>query len=215
MQQAGRVNLMKKQQGATLIVSLIILAVITILGVASMRSSNLELKMAASARDRAVAFQSAESALGQVEALINTNFTIANVLPGCPGSNCFRPNCNNGLCFSGDLAGAVNRDDCRLAGSDGKAVQKWQDQGLWDDVNTHQKVQVLTNSSADEDGNYSPVDVRYMIEFLCFVPRNDKAIDDGENSRNNGVPLYRITVRAEGDAGRSAVMLQSVYRARQ
>src|SRR5690606_24054362 len=98
---------------------LIILAVVTLLGVASMRASNLELRMAASARDRAVAFQAAESALARVEREVITQYSISNVLPGCTGTECFNPDCNYGLCFTGDLEGAVYRDDCRLVSVDG------------------------------------------------------------------------------------------------
>ncbi len=196
------------QDGATLIVSLVILAVITILGVASMRTANLELKMASSARDRAVAFQAAESALNSAEALLRTNpFTIDQLLQS------FKKDCTGGLCFSGDLQGATNKDDCRLANTANETEQIWRDSDIWDSPTTHRVIQVLTNSTENDDGEYEPVPVRYIYEFLCFVPRDDKAVDDGENNRNDGVPLYRITVRAEGDAGRSAVMLQSVYRA--
>ncbi|HSX84617.1 MAG TPA: PilX N-terminal domain-containing pilus assembly protein [Cellvibrio sp.] len=206
-------KLKKDQVGATLIVSLVILAVITILGVASMRASNLELRMAASARDRAVAFQAAESALGRVESFIDGNLTIENVLPSCTTNNCFSANCNNGLCFTGDLQGAVNQDDCRLTSATGELKQPWKQEDNWADTSLHRTMSVLS-PGLDESGDFKQIDVRYMIEFLCFVPRDEKAIDDGENSRNNGVPLYRVTVRASGDAGRSAVALQSVYRAR-
>jgi Tfp pilus assembly protein PilX len=195
------------QRGATLIVSLVILAVITILGVASMRASNLELRMAASARDRAVAFQAAESALARVEREEIPRFSISNVLPGCSETECFNPDCNNGLCFTGDLDGAVYRDDCRLADASGEVGQPWKITNYWNTASSH-RIMEVKSSKPDE-----LVDVKYMIEFLCFVPSSADAIDDGENSRNSGVPLYRITVRAEGEARRSAVVLQSVYRA--
>lgn len=207
-------KLNKYQTGATLIVSLVILAVITILGMASMRASNLELRMAASARDRAVAFQAAESALGRVEAFINTNLTADNILPSCTGNNCFSENCNNGLCFTGDLQNVANQDECSLTNATtGELEQPWKKEGNWSNASFHRTMSVLS-PSLDDSGDFRQVNVRYMIEFLCFVPRDEKAIDDGKNSRNNGVPLYRVTVRANGDAGRSAVVLQSVYRAR-
>jgi Tfp pilus assembly protein PilX len=197
------------QHGATLIVSLVILAVITILGVASMRASNLELRMAASARDRAVAFQAAESALARVEREIIPQFSITSVLPGCSAAECFNPDCDNGLCFTGDMEGA-NRDECSLANINGEVGQPWKITNYWDNAGRH-KVMRVTSSRPTESGD-DFVEVKYMIEFLCFVPASEDAIDDGENSRNSGVQLYRITVRAEGEARRSAVVLQSVYR---
>lgn len=205
----------RHQCGATLIVSLIILAVITILGVASMRASNLELRMAASARDRAVAFQAAESALTRVEREVIPQYSISNVLPGCSETECFTSECSNGLCFSGDLDGAVYRDDCRLADQSGEVGQSWKVTDYWDDAGFHKKMSITSSKPNESGSGYELVDVRYMIEFLCFVPASADAVDDGENSRNSGVPLYRITVRAEGEARRSAVVLQSVYRAAQ
>lgn len=213
------------QRGATLIVSLVILAVITILGVASMRSSNLELKMAASARDRAVALQAAESALTSVERMLAGQvFPMSSFMPTCGGANannCFTPACTGGFCFSGDLDGAVFRDECSLANiEDGQLVvrQHWRNEGLWNldgdprDDGFPGVVEVLP-ASTDDEGNRTPRDVRFMVEFLCFVPRSGEAISDPEHSRNSGVPLFQITVRAEGEAGRSTVMLQSVFRA--
>ncbi len=52
-----------KQQGAALIVSLIILLVLTILGVQGMQTTTLEEKMAGNFRDKKMAFEAAEAAL--------------------------------------------------------------------------------------------------------------------------------------------------------
>lgn len=53
----------KSQAGAILFISLIILLVMTIIGIAAMNSVTLEGKMANNARNQKIAFQSAESAL--------------------------------------------------------------------------------------------------------------------------------------------------------
>lgn len=210
------------QRGATLIVSLVILAVITIIGLASMRSSNLELRMAASARDRAVAFQAAESALAQVEAMLaQQTFPVTSFTPGCNDPICFTPTCQNGFCFSGDFSNAITRDECSLANptAGAQVTQHWQNDVLWnldgnpDSADVPGFVEVLTNSATDEDDNFTPMDVRFMVEFMCFVPKDEDAITDEQHSRNSGVPLFQVTVRADGEAGRSTVMLQSVFRA--
>jgi len=57
----------KNQRGATLMISLMILLVMTLIGVTSMGTSNLEEKMAGNDRDLNLAFQSAEAALRQAE----------------------------------------------------------------------------------------------------------------------------------------------------
>ena len=57
----------KNQKGATLIVALVILTIVTLLGVAGMRGTALEMKMIAGARDKALAFEAVEETLAIVE----------------------------------------------------------------------------------------------------------------------------------------------------
>lgn len=54
---------LKKQVGAVLATSLIMLLLLTLIGVSAMQTTSLEEKMAGNMRDRNVAFQAAESAL--------------------------------------------------------------------------------------------------------------------------------------------------------
>ncbi|WP_126456349.1 pilus assembly PilX family protein [Sulfuriflexus mobilis] len=61
-----------QQQGAVLIISMIILLLLTILGVTSMQGTNLEERMAGNMRDRHVAFESAEAAIADAEAFLDT-----------------------------------------------------------------------------------------------------------------------------------------------
>jgi len=56
-----------KQQGAALIVSLIMLLIMTLLGISSMNSTTMEEKMSGNTRDRMLAFQAAEAALKDAE----------------------------------------------------------------------------------------------------------------------------------------------------
>jgi len=60
----------QKQEGAVLVVTLMILLVITLLTVSNMRGSILEEKMAGNTNDRNVAFQAAESALREGEVFL-------------------------------------------------------------------------------------------------------------------------------------------------
>ncbi len=52
-----------RQRGAVLVITLIMLLVLTILGITAMQTTTMQEKMAGNARDRDLAFQSAESAL--------------------------------------------------------------------------------------------------------------------------------------------------------
>lgn len=70
----------KSQQGAALIVSLVILLVLTIIGVQSMESSVMEERMAGNYRDKRMAFEAAEAALraGEIFLTIQTTRPVAN-----------------------------------------------------------------------------------------------------------------------------------------
>lgn len=200
-------QIIKKQNGATLVVSLVILVVVTVLGLASMRSSNLELKMSASARDRSVAFQNAESALRKLESDLKAPGTAkrnSQLVSSCSGEGCFEESCSSGLCFSGEYNIGMKESQCQVAKQDKEIQQMWKEPALW---NNSQKV-LIPNSAGGTNTNK----VQYLIEFLCFVPDPNTQAGSGTGDEPM-LPLYRITVRAEGEAKRSSVVLQSVYRA--
>lgn len=73
-------SIIKNQSGAVLIVGLVLLLILTIIGLASIRGSDLQERMAGNMRDRNVAFQSAEAALRRGEATLN-----AALLPSFSG----------------------------------------------------------------------------------------------------------------------------------
>jgi type IV pilus assembly protein PilX len=66
------------QNGAVLIVALIMLLVLTILGVAALQGSNMEERMAGNMHDRNLAFQAAETGLLDAENFIENLVTTGN-----------------------------------------------------------------------------------------------------------------------------------------
>ena len=62
----------RRERGAVLAVTLMILLVVTLLTVSNMRGSILEEKMAGNTSDRNVAFQTAESALREAEVYLES-----------------------------------------------------------------------------------------------------------------------------------------------
>ena len=83
------------QRGATLIVALLFLILITILGISSVSSITLEEKMAGNSRDQQIAFQAAESALRDAEIDLETGIggggaprvlTVAAFATACTGT---------------------------------------------------------------------------------------------------------------------------------
>ena len=74
-QKRAPANLMHKQRGMTLIVGLIMVLLMTLVGMAAIRGSNMQELMAGNMRDRNLAFQAAEAALRDGEDLL-TDATI-------------------------------------------------------------------------------------------------------------------------------------------
>ena len=199
-------NALKKQGGATLVISLIILAIVTLMGVSSMQSSNTELKVAASMRDRGVAFEAAEAALLIVEEELATNPPRTEALYStCSGAGCYNATCDGGLCFDGSYLSGDTEYECQVAdGADTtQRVEYWSDSTLnvWGNGAKHQTVSV--------DSITTPV--KYIVEFLCFVAKDADTVFD-ETEQDNGAPLYRITALAQGNGNRASVALQSTYK---
>lgn len=80
----------KREQGAVLIVSLVMLLVMTMIGLAGMEVTDLEERMAGNMRDRNIAFQAAEAALNDAEDYLEGT----TLLPA----------------FNGSVAGLYSRD---------------------------------------------------------------------------------------------------------
>jgi type IV pilus assembly protein PilX len=68
------------QQGAVLVVSLIILVAVTLLGITSMKQASTEQAMAGNLRESTIAFQAAEVGLASAEALLATGSQPDNII---------------------------------------------------------------------------------------------------------------------------------------
>jgi type IV pilus assembly protein PilX len=197
------------QRGAALVVSLLLLAVVTVIGVSGMQHASSELKLAGSTQDRARAFAAAEAALTQVERAL----ALSPPDPGklynlCVGSGCFNATCAGGLCFGGKYKNGDTEWDCTVVdpAATSERVTYWSDATLnvWGDTSKHQTLAV----------DQLDTDVKYIIEFLCYVQRDASTTFSAATAaeKNNGAPLFRITAFAQGDALRGRVMLQSTYK---
>lgn len=71
-----------QQQGISLLIVLILLLVMSILGIAVLRSSAMQERMAANLYDRSIAFQTAEAALRQVQFAVLGNTAIEGLQYG-------------------------------------------------------------------------------------------------------------------------------------
>lgn len=171
----------KKQSGAVLAISLIMLLLLTLIGTTGMSVTSLEEKMAGNMRDRNLAFQAAESALVAGEkAVANPDLDPTYAKYKNP------PNCLDGYYWPLDK-------DC-----DGtkETTAVWDNSATWTTDGKFVKF--------DNDDNAGTIDLtalsdhpRYIIEYM------------GPCAASCG-KRYRITARATGGSINSIVMVQSI-----
>lgn len=188
------------QSGAVLVVALILLLVLTFIGVSTMESTGMEMKMANQNRERLIAMQAAEAGLREAETYIEDVGFSEDELTGssCTGANqrCFKADCSDGgYCFNG-----TNADDPLNCALDPLSTPVWENATLnvWKTAGRHQAL---------PEGNLE-ARVQYVVEFLCFIPNTTS----GSLAAGDGVPLFRITSLATTRTGKSRVMLQSTYK---
>jgi type IV pilus assembly protein PilX len=75
-----------RQNGAALIIGLVLLMVLTVLAISAMRTATLDLTMAGNAQFRENAFQLAESGIQSTLRNIETSAIDLTVIPDCPGA---------------------------------------------------------------------------------------------------------------------------------
>lgn len=85
----------KHQVGASLIVSLMLLVVLTLLGLSSMQSTIMQERMSNNVRDKSVAFQATESAVRTAEAWVRNQDPNRLNSQTCAGSPCNIVDLNN------------------------------------------------------------------------------------------------------------------------
>jgi type IV pilus assembly protein PilX len=83
-----RNNAKRNQRGASLLIVLLLLLVMTLLGLASLRSTLMEEKMASNQLDRSYSFQSAESALRTAENIVLGGTATFPTSGGCVNGFC-------------------------------------------------------------------------------------------------------------------------------
>ncbi|WP_068174284.1 pilus assembly PilX family protein [Hydrogenophaga taeniospiralis] len=178
----------KRERGAVLIISLILLVLITLIGVASLRNVVLEAKMSSNYYDRSLAFQSAEAGLragekiakDQAEATPKHTQALALTVPTDASQ------CNASTACSGGLCSAPG-PYC---------------EGRWTMTDA-----TWTNATAVTLNAQAGSSPQYFVEFLG----NAFPCDPSTPTVNATCARYRITARSQSGTGRAAVMLQSVY----
>ena len=178
------------QSGASLIVVLILLLIMTLLGLAVLRTTLLDERMSANLYDRSLSFQSAETALREAEAAIQqAHLGNASIVFNCSAAGV--------LCPSIPVNSLTGTACCTGSG-----------QYCWTNATTN--IQTF-NASAGAP--------QYYIEYMGqYTNEDDLELGSSANAAQygggGGVPLqhfYRITGRSQDPSAsdRSVVVLQS------
>lgn len=150
-----------RQRGATLVVVLILLLMMTLLGLASLRSTVLEERMTSNLLDRSLSFQVAEAGLREAEAAVNLN-------PAFPGAGCDA----QGLCASPNPL----------------AIDRWLDPGFnaWRTASVSDPYTAAPRYIAEDMGegpNWRDCDRLSPIHPLCLSPRYRVTVLSQQNGR--------------------------------
>jgi type IV pilus assembly protein PilX len=177
----------RRQRGVALVVSLILLLVATIIGLAASRGTLLQERMSANSFDRSLAFQRSESALRAAEGAITANYLIT--------------------ALGGDDCSAVG---CVLVPTDtwsGGTNATWKDVATAYDINDANTpgipqyyIQYMGQGSADDENG-----TKQNAEFGNY----------GAATTPGNVAYYRVTGRSSNPnvlGGRSIVVLQTTLK---
>ncbi|WP_172807366.1 pilus assembly PilX family protein [Endozoicomonas ascidiicola] len=175
-------------RGSALIYTMVFMTIMIIIGLGSVNFSSLEQRTAGSFRVQQQAFVAAESILLEAELCVKDE-TRCSDLP------LFDGNCTNGLCFSG-----TERNSTVLCESG--VTSPWEQGDVWRDSSRY--------INATSVG--STVTGRYIVEFMCYVPKNPFGVTPDPTKAAEWSRLYRITALSVMDSDGARVMLQSTYK---
>ncbi len=193
----------EQQRGIALIVVLIMVLLVTMLGIAGVRTLVMQERMSANSLDRTLAMQSAERVLRNAEAIAQAQAASSPVNPGfptrVPATTCASPSVSDGSpCNAAGLC-AQPSPGC---------LDRWLDTGVtWKTVSS-QAPASAASAAYDTDATLSAgLNQQYLIEYLG----NNFACTATKSAAFN-CKLYRITVRTlTPNTDRALVMLQSTF----
>lgn len=193
-----------RQRGATLLIALVMLVVMTLLGLASIRSTSMQERMGANLYDRSLAFQAVESALREAEARITINTAVTNSAGlYCP-PNGVPPSC----AAPGPSATESATESETPSASTTTYIERWKDPATtwasattwWGSVDDDMKARLGGTSRQPQ----------YIIEYMGMSEDGTGCGQRGDTSCRG--PRYRVTARMPPVDGLPNVILQTNYR---
>lgn len=185
----------RRQGGASLIIGLLVLIILTFLGLAAMQSSVLQERMTGNLQDHTLAREAAEAALRNAEAEIFRGDRIS-------GATGFASDCNatsptlRGLCTPASAGSPVWEDSTIVDWSDSASPQPYMLYGSVVSATTWPNVATQP---------------RYIIEVMPNL--RDRSLGaPSYNENGSNMYQYRITAVGYGASATTRVTLQSIYR---
>jgi len=181
------------QKGSVLLVTLVMLVVMTLVGLAGIEVTGLEEKMVLNMRDRQVAFEAAEAAMAQLDDFFN-------------GTQ--------------DIVSGVTLNDLRDVKSTGDA-QGFYGIGQADTCNTTSAVTSIAEKDWSSGCNIaftsnSQKAFKHLSEVPTFifeeVLSDDRYQSEGLGTVSDKDKYYRVTVKAKGLTDASEVRIQTIYK---
>ncbi len=179
----------QKQQGAALLVALIMLLLITLLATASLRDSTLQNRLSGGVAERQHAANAAESALREGERRLQA---LANTGVSTLGSG----DCSTSI---GSLAARVS--NLCVLGSDRFAKSSVAGTDWWT-ANTY-----ATDYKGSDGAASFATTPRWNAAYIGTSTTDLETLQQGK-----GTYYYRVSAAAEADGKRFSVVRQSVYR---
>lgn len=188
----------KQQQGAALIVGLIVLLLMTIMGLSAMQGTSLQEKMSGNLRDTTLAFNASEAALRYAEEGLIATLDDAD----------------KGKLFSNCSSG------CQIVDSDGNTDANT---ALQNGAPSWDAAAIAYGSLKDGSGNNISLPSgselnsstlvvnppKVMVEYIRF--KKDALDTGGGTTEDKGIVLYRTTAKAQGGSTNAEVILQTIY----
>ena len=188
--------MMIKQHGSVLLVTMVMLVVMTLVGLAGIEVTGLEEKMVLNMRDRQAAFEAAEVALKQAEEYVEKDLMDGSIKGGEDATG-----------LSG-FYDANEADGCNQSSTTASLAEK-----SWEDGCVASLSDNTVFSEAQRKAYKRLVsEPSFIIEKLIDTNTSvNPSLSLGE-VKKGGTVYYRITVKAQGLTTASEVRLQTVYR---
>lgn len=185
-------NTYRTQRGAVLITSLVLLLILTLLGVAAMRNTTLEEKMAGNMHNRHIAEQAADAALRGGE-----DWLLELKTPPVASSTCTPSAGSDIQCLGFGFSYSPDPDD-----TNGKPWWKERDDAWWQSTATTAiPVNHVTKPAA------------YVVGELAIVPEGQSLAVGTAQDLERMTRYYEMTARGVDSSGRAEAISRTTFAA--